>query len=426
MNKFLNLAVYIAAFVLVLASCKDEEKPKDFSLDKTSLTMVVGDEEQITASPVIETYTWESMAPTVATVSTSGLVKAVGAGSATIKVTCGKTVKEVPVTVAALVPITEIQVSKTSLDLHLGDAKVLITTTLLPASNNAKDKTLEWKSSAETVVKVSASGEIEIIGVGEATVTVSLKSNSAVKKEIAVKVSYAPVVVDFSTFEDYEDWESYWDWGPVPINCVYAQVSFYEGGEIEIPELSDAVIAKVYNRDFMNYDAAAKKLTFTGKSGEWDVFYSEKYEYIWVVKLDAGAPDFWWLAGAGVWTAPTFNFEDMATCSGHMSEIRQAACMKPIADGKYQTHVYLSLGGIWGVLNFSIFAERRGESDWAPMPEGQIGDVALTGETTGFKKELNDDGEVSIKYVDDVFVPGYYRLIYNINDNTLNFKRISD
>jgi len=427
MNRFLNLAVFIIASVLILASCKkDEEKPKVFSVTPSSLlNMVVGDKEQLRAEPVIETYTWESTAPGVATVS-AGLVEAVSAGDAIIKVTCGKTVKEVPVKVASLIPITGINLSKTSLELYLGDANVTITTTLLPTNNNVKDATLEWVSSDETVVTVTNGGEIRIIGIGTAKVTVSLKSDPNIKAEIDVTVNYAAVILDLDAFEEYSAVINWWDelWaggeGPVPINCDHAKVNLYEGGEIEIPALSQADIAKVYNRDFMDYDAATGKLIFTGKSGEWDVFYSEKYQYIWINKMDAESPDYWWMMGMGIFSAPTWS-EDMVNIEGWGdSDIRQKAFMKPIGDGKFQAHVYLSNEVMYTYFRFSIFSNVANE--------GKISDISLNGDIIGIKADKNEENNTcEIRSTDDGdFVPGYFCVVYDTTDDTMDFKRLSD
>ena len=81
-----------------------------FTVSPTSLDMVAGDTEQLTATytPAQKrTVTYTSSDTDVVTVSSSGLVTAVGPGTATISLTCGSKMTSVPVSVYALVASTE-------------------------------------------------------------------------------------------------------------------------------------------------------------------------------------------------------------------------------------------------------------------------------------------------------------------------------
>ncbi|MBR3303709.1 MAG: Ig-like domain-containing protein [Bacteroidales bacterium] len=96
---FSRAVCFIAILSLVFSSCSKEKEPvvvsvTSVSFDISNATMEVSEEQQLTAtiSPsnaINKTITWTSSNPTVATVSATGLVKAVAQGSATITATCG-------------------------------------------------------------------------------------------------------------------------------------------------------------------------------------------------------------------------------------------------------------------------------------------------------------------------------------------------
>ena len=146
------------------------------TLNKTSLTLIVGETETLTAtvSPVDATdksVTWSSSNTSVATVSSSGVVTAKAVGNATITVTTndgGKTatcsVKVNPVSV------TGVSLDYTSLTMNVGNTQTL-TATVTPS--DATDKSVTWSSSNTSVATVSASGVVTAKAAGSATITVT-------------------------------------------------------------------------------------------------------------------------------------------------------------------------------------------------------------------------------------------------------------
>lgn len=101
-----TLTCIALALVLLLGACGAKQEAKTtVSLDKTSLTMHVGDTAQLTVTASEEglAAAWTSSDETVATVS-GGLVSAVASGTATIKVEMGSASASCVVTVAA--PVT--------------------------------------------------------------------------------------------------------------------------------------------------------------------------------------------------------------------------------------------------------------------------------------------------------------------------------
>lgn len=96
---------------------------------------------------------WKSSDTAVVTVSDTGLVKAVGVGTATIKVSVGKASASCKVTV--LQPVTSISLNRSSLTMEATD------TFQLQASvypSNAADQRVQWTSSDPAVASVDENG----------------------------------------------------------------------------------------------------------------------------------------------------------------------------------------------------------------------------------------------------------------------------
>ena len=109
----------------------------------------------------------------MATVSSSGVVTAKAAGTATITVTTndgGKTATCSVTVKAATVPVTSVTLDKTSLTLTEGEAQTL-TATVSPS--NATNKSVSWSSSNTSVATVSSSGVVTAKAEGTATITVT-------------------------------------------------------------------------------------------------------------------------------------------------------------------------------------------------------------------------------------------------------------
>lgn len=124
-----------------------------------------------------KTVTWSTTDASVATVSTSGVVNAVGLGSCTIQATAGGKSATCAVTVVeATIPVSSITLNTTSLSLTVGDTQSL-TATVLP--ENATDKTVTWSSNDTGVATVSTSGLVTAVSAGTATITASAGGKSA-------------------------------------------------------------------------------------------------------------------------------------------------------------------------------------------------------------------------------------------------------
>ncbi len=179
----------------------------EITLDKTSLNLSVGNSETLTAivkpdNASDKEVNWTSTNTKVATVDASGLVKAVGAGSATITATAadGSGVKATcKVTVVKLV--SEITLDKTDLLLHVGESDS-INATVAPA--DASNKEITWNSTNTEVATVDSTGKVTAVGAGTATITATAADESGISASATIKVT--KLVTD--VFDDVKstDW----------------------------------------------------------------------------------------------------------------------------------------------------------------------------------------------------------------------------
>lgn len=163
------------------ATCTVTVLPKEIkvtgvSLDKSTVTLVEKGTVQLnaTVSPSDATnkdVTWSSNNTTVATVSSTGLVTAKSAGTATIivKTNDGSKTADCTVTVsAASIPVTGVWISS-SLFMKVGSTEKL-QASIEPS--NATNKSVTWSSSNTAVASVSSEGVVTAKRIGKAIITV--------------------------------------------------------------------------------------------------------------------------------------------------------------------------------------------------------------------------------------------------------------
>ena len=183
-------------------------KVSSISFDKTTLTVSIGDREQIVAKilpaeATNKTLKWRSDKEGVATVS-NGIVIGRKAGECTITASStdgGNVVKSIKVRVQE--PITDIKVSsisfdKTTLTVSIGDREQIVAK-ILPAE--ATNKTLKWRSDKEGVATVS-NGIVIGRKAGECTITASSTDGGNVVKSIKVRVQEPDDGLDGKTIEE--------------------------------------------------------------------------------------------------------------------------------------------------------------------------------------------------------------------------------
>ena len=143
-------------------------------LNKTALELVEGETETLTATvkpddATDKTVSWTSSNTEVATVE-GGKVVALKEGEATITAAAGEKTASCHVKVSKLIiPVSSVELSKTTLELVEGDTETL-TATVKP--DDATDKTVVWASSNTEIATVEA-GKVVALKEGEATITAS-------------------------------------------------------------------------------------------------------------------------------------------------------------------------------------------------------------------------------------------------------------
>ena len=158
------------------------------SLDKTELTINKGAAAQLNLSVTPENFTdpvtWKTTDDKVVTISYSGEVKAVGVGTATIKVVVGDVSASCKVTV--LQPVTGINLNKSSLTM---DALGTFQMTASVYPGGANDKRITWNSSDRAIASVDENGLVTALKKGTATITAAAMDGSGVKSTCKVTVS---------------------------------------------------------------------------------------------------------------------------------------------------------------------------------------------------------------------------------------------
>ena len=152
------------------------------SLNTSTLNLIEGGTDTLTATvepsnATNKDVTWESSDTSVATVDTSGLVTAVGAGTATITVTTvdGGYKDTCPVTVtAAPIPVSDVSLNKDSLALGVGDTETLTATV---APDNATNQAVTWTSSNPSVATVK-NGVVTAVAPGIAVITATTQDGN--------------------------------------------------------------------------------------------------------------------------------------------------------------------------------------------------------------------------------------------------------
>ena len=175
------------------ASCK--VTVGSVSLDKTTLILQKGKTSTLTATVAPSTLadqsvTWKSSDTGIATVSSSGKVKGVKYGTATITCTSNAT----GLSTSCEVTVVYVKLSKTTVGLEKGKTLTL-KATVYPST--LEDRSVTWKSSDTKIATVSSSGKVTGVGYGTATITCTSKATGI---KATCKVTVGKVVLSMSDF----------------------------------------------------------------------------------------------------------------------------------------------------------------------------------------------------------------------------------
>jgi len=157
------------------------------SVSPASATLQIGQTVQLTATPkdangnplTGRTITWGSSNTAVATVTGSGLVTGVVAGSATITATSEGQSGTAAITVPAPAPVASVSVNPASASVQVGQTVQLVATPKDANGNPLTGRTVTWGSSNTAVTTVTASGLVTGLVVGSATITATSEGQSA-------------------------------------------------------------------------------------------------------------------------------------------------------------------------------------------------------------------------------------------------------
>lgn len=152
-------------------------------LSQSAMALKKGEAKMLTAfmssvSGAQAAVTWKSSNSSVATISASGRVQAVAAGTAVITAAhkgSGKTAKCTVTVTEAKIPVSKVTLNTNAIKWPVGRSGSF-TATVLPS--NATNKAVAWKSSNTKVATVSSTGKLTAVAPGMATITCTAQDGS--------------------------------------------------------------------------------------------------------------------------------------------------------------------------------------------------------------------------------------------------------
>lgn len=196
---------------------------------------------------------------------------------------------------------------------------------------------------------------------------------------------------------------------------LYASVAFEKGAEVAITGIDN--IEAAWNRDF--FEKKGDKFTFLRESGSYDVYYSPKYNYIWIVKDGAVAPECLWVVGHG-FTEATEWHTDFEAGGWEFEPVTRVGYAVSVGGSKYQVSLYLSNQHEWDTFEFEVYSNLV---DWSK--EGGFGGTSVTGFNKGVKLSNAKDGKPGLTS-DTGFQPGYYTIVFDNASGEINLTRHSE
>jgi len=220
-----NPLIFSTEYFTVNAPTGDENFIDEINITGGDFDLTLGGEVALRTKQLVWTFeetkpgsplyddelTWTSDNETIATVSQTGLVTAVKAGTATIKAAANDgngAIAEVTVTVKQLV--TSLAMGNTNKFWMNVDGTLALhadTIGVLPA--DATNKTLTWSSSAPAIAEVDATtGMITAKAKGDANITATAADGSGINATVKVEV------IDFA--EEYGEADKHWKFSDAP------------------------------------------------------------------------------------------------------------------------------------------------------------------------------------------------------------------
>ena len=140
------------------------------------------------------TLTWSSSNTAAATVSRTGLVSGVAAGSATITA-LSEGQSGTAVVAVTNAPVASVTVTPSSATVSVGQTAQLTATPRDASGTPLSGRALTWSSSDTTIARVSGSGVVTAVATGSATITATSEGQSGTSSVSVTPVSVASVAV---------------------------------------------------------------------------------------------------------------------------------------------------------------------------------------------------------------------------------------
>ena len=164
-------------------------------------TILVGQSQQLSAKTLDagggelsgRTITWSSSNEDVASVSSTGKVLAVAAGSATI--TASSEGKSDNATITVIAPVSTVTVAPDSISVIVGNTSTLTATTKDAGGKTLTGRTVTWKSDNTAVATVDGSGVVTGVAAGSTTITATSEGKSGTAKVVVTLEPVASVTV---------------------------------------------------------------------------------------------------------------------------------------------------------------------------------------------------------------------------------------
>lgn len=140
------------------------------------------------------TVVWSSASPSLATVSSSGVVTGVAAGNAVIIASVDGKQGSAVITVRQ-VAVASVSVSPSTTAIAAGQTVTLTATTLDASGNTLTGRIVGWSSSDNAIATVSSNGEVTGVSPGSATITASSEGQSGTATVTVGAVPVASVTI---------------------------------------------------------------------------------------------------------------------------------------------------------------------------------------------------------------------------------------
>ena len=207
----------------------------------TATLMALGETVQLTATvldpnrlPVADAVvTWTSSDPSVANVSTQGLVTAVKNGVAAITARSGSASASIPVTV--MQSVGSIAIEPTSATLMALGETVQLTATVLDKNGQPVTAAVTWSSSDVSVATVSDEGLVTAVSNGSATISArSGRAAASVSVKVRDNSRDREALIALYNVTDGPNWSRSDNWlSDEPLDAWYGVSATAEGTEVD-------------------------------------------------------------------------------------------------------------------------------------------------------------------------------------------------